>query len=268
MKKLILISSIAFVFFLPTIGLAQFDFLDDMINEDIPEESIGIFEETTTAEETPNLVSIDMIWSADSYVPCDYPGRALAPEGGFVDVEVIMELSGGRSENLKYSWFVDNNFEESKSGYGKTSFRSGIRRMSGNSHTILVKIFNESRSFYLEESITIPVVNPEIVIYPSPKNQNFSQHAKKNISTPNNKELLFFARPFFFSIKKLSDLSYRWDFSDQKAVTSSGYSANILRIIVPKKESSGPVNKSLSIVVSNNLNSIQRAFKTIKMQID
>jgi hypothetical protein len=267
MKKLTLILSIILVSALPIICLAQFDYLDNLINEDQAEEDIGM-EEITTAEDTPNLISVDIIWSADSYVPYDYPGRALPPEGGFVDVDVIMELSGGAPESLKYSWFVDDNFEESKSGYGKTNFRSGIRRMSGSSHTILVKIFNESRSFYLEKFIVIPIVNPEIVIYPSPKNQKFSEQAKKNISATNNKEFLFIAKPFYFSVKRPADLSYRWDFSDQKTVTSSGYGANTLKITVPQKNTAESVEKNLSIIVTNNVNLIQKAFKTLKMQID
>jgi hypothetical protein len=267
MKKIFLILSTVFILVLPIICLAQFDYLDDLINEDQAEEDIGM-EEITTAEDAPNLISIDMIWSADSYVPYDYPGRALPPEGGFIDIDVVMKLSGGRPESLKYSWFVDDNFEESKSGYGKTSFRSGIRRMSGATHTILVKIFNESRSFYLEKSIVIPIVNPEIVIYPSPKNRDFSEQAKSNISTTDNKELSFVAKSFFFSIEKPTDLNYRWDFSDQKAVTSSGYGANVLKIAIPKKDNSGSVEKNLSIIISNNKNSIQRAFKSLRIQID
>jgi hypothetical protein len=268
MKKLILILSIILTSALPIITLAQFDYLDDMINEDIPEENIGIEEEITTAEDSPNLIDIDMVWSADSFVPYDYLGRALPAEGGWVNVDVIMELSGGKPESLKYSWFVDDNFEESKSGYGKTSFTFGIIRMSGSTHTVLVKIFNESRSFYLEKSIIIPIVNPEIIIYPSPKNQKFSEQAKKNISTINNKEFLFIAKPFYFSIKRPADLSYRWDFSDQKAITSSGYGANTLKITVPQKNTAESVEKNLSIMVTNNINLIQKAFKTLKIQID
>lgn len=267
MKKIILILIIS-LFFSPIIASAQFDFLDDMINEDVLEEDIGIYEGTTATEESPNLIDIRMTWSADNYTPHDYLGRKLPSMGGFVDVDIIMELSNGKPESLQYSWFVDNNFEESKSGYGKTSFRFGIRRTFGSSHTVLVKIFNESRSFYLEESIVIPISKPEIAIYSSPKNQDFSRHAKKNIITTGNKELLFIAKPFFFSIKKPDDLSYRWDFSDQKAIVSSGYDANVLKMILPKKEDSTPISKSLSIIVSNNLNSSQRAFKSIKMQIN
>ncbi|MDP2934557.1 MAG: hypothetical protein Q8N59_02225 [bacterium] len=266
MKNLILIISATIILILPINSLAQFDYLDNMINEDEPEESIGIEETTTANEETPNLISIDMIWSANSYVPYDYPGRALAPEGGFVDVDVVMELSGGRPENLEFSWFIDDNFEESKSGYGKTSFRFGIRRMSGATHTVLVKIFNESRSFYLEESITIPVVNLEVIIYPSPKNKNFSEQAKKNIVVTDNKEFFLVAKPFYFSAQKPTELSYRWDFSDKEAITSSDYGANILKVILPEKFS-GTMNKSIFVLAANNKNSIQKAYKNLRIEI-
>ena len=267
MKKVITISIIIIVLLLPKTCLAQFDYLDYMINEYISEEGARP-DQLRIMEDTPSLISINMVWSADSYVPHDYPGRALAPKGGFVDVDVIMRLSNGRPENLKYSWFVDDNFEEDESGYGKTSFRFGIRRMSGASHTVLVKIFNESRSFYLEESIVIPIVSPEIAIYPLPRNQDFSEQAKKKTLTPNNKELLFIAKPFFFSIKKPADLNYRWRFSDQEAITPTGYNANALKVIVPPKKTAEPVTKSLSVIVTNNISSIQRAFKSLEVQIN
>jgi len=272
MKKLNLILTIIVLLgFLPINVFAQFDYLDNMINDDK-----GIYEiapttpqtsGSTTDTENISLISCNLVWSAESYVPYDYPGRALAAVDAFVDINVLLEVSGGNPINLQYSWFVDNNFEEQKSGYGKTSFRFGIRKNAGSEHVVLVKIFNDSNTFYFEKSITIPIVNPEIVIYPSIKNSDFSEHGEKNVSSRNNGVVSFVAKPFFFSIAKPSDLTYNWDFSDQKALTSSDYDANILKITLPKKDSSEIVQKNLSVIVSNAKSSWQRAFNSVTLEI-
>ena len=272
MKKINLILIIITIFgFFPINILAQFDYLDEMINDDksIYETSQsptddGIY---ATSEEF-TLKNIEMIWSTDSYVPYDYPGRALPSVDGFVDVNVIINLYKGKPENLQYSWFIDNTFDESLSGYGKKDFRFGIRKNANEAHVVLVKIFNDSSTFYLEKSITIPIVSPEIIIYASSKNSEFSELAKKVILTPNNKKSYFIAKPFFFSIEKPTDLNYQWNISEQKSIAASGLNANILTIITPKKENNKKEIKRLFLSADNGWAfSKQTASRNLLIQI-
>jgi hypothetical protein len=271
MKKIILILSAIIISSLPIISLAQFDYLDEMINNDqsIYEVSQQQVDDTTTATgEEITLKNIDMIWSTDSYVPYDYPGRALPSVDGFVDVSVLLNVSGGKPENLQYSWFIDNTFDESQSGYGKRDFRFGIRKTANETHIVLVKIFNDSNSFYLEKTIIIPIVNPEIIIYTSAKNAIFSELAKKIIAVPSEKKSYFVAKPFFFSIKKATDLNYQWNVSEQEMVTATGASANVLTLSIPKKEGREREVRNLLVSVDNGWSySKQTASKNILMQV-
>jgi hypothetical protein len=274
MKKINLILIIAVLLGVFPINIfAQFDYLDNMINNDQsiyesaeqnPEGNSG----TETTSETINLKSIEIIWSTDSYVPYDYPGRALPSVDGFVDVTVALNLYQGKAENLQYSWFVDKTFDEQQSGYGKKNFRFGIRKNANEAHTVLVKIFNDDDSFYLEKSITIPIVSPEIIVYTSIKNPGFSELAKKTITIPTNKKSYFVAKPFFFSIKKSTDLNYQWQVSEQDAVNASGANANVLGLTVPKKENSERIVKDLLVNVNNGqAYSKQTAYTNILLQV-
>ncbi len=250
MKKIILI--IIFIF-LPITVSAQFDYLDEMINEDR-----SIYDLTHPETVTPGqtqvytMQSIDISWSADTYVPYDYPGRALPSIDSFIEINLTLNLSRGNPANLQYSWFVDGNFEESQSGYGRMNFKFGIRRDAGEYHSVLVKIFDDTGMFYLEKSLIIPIVAPEIIVYPSIKNPDFSELAlKKIVPVKSNKKAYFTAKPFFFSVQKPTDLNYYWSFSDQEAINASGLNANVLTLIAPENKNEKAI-KTLNLSVSNN----------------
>jgi len=255
MKKLGLIFfAVIFLGFLPCLISAQFDYLDDMINED---KNIYDFAapETTLPAQTAvfTLKNAEIIWSADTYVPYDYPGRALPSVDAFVDVYLMIELSSGNPANLQYSWFLDNVIDENQSGYGRRDFRFGIRRYANESHVVMVKIFDDSGSFYFEKSIIIPIVSPEVLIYPSVKNPVFSEQAKKAIVVRADKKSYFVAKPFFFSIKKPTDLNYQWSITGQEPIIATGLNANVLGLAAQEKKNKEKEEiKNLILSVSNN----------------
>jgi hypothetical protein len=255
MKKINLILIIAILIGLFPINIfAQFDYLDEMINDDQ-----SIYETTQTptdddiysSEEEYTLKDVEIIWSTDSYVPYDYPGRALPSVDGFININVVINLYKGTPENLQYSWFVDKTFDESQSGYGRKNFKFGIRRDAGESHIVLVKIFNDSNTFYLEKSIVIPIVEPEIIIYTSAKNLEFSELAKKAVVVPAKRKSYFVAKPFFFSIKKPADLNYQWEISGQESIAASGINANVLALNVPEKKNQERETRRIEVSVGN-----------------
>ena len=157
MKKLSIFLIICLLFSaIPLDIFGQFD--DFWIMDDMLLENSGDNEEIT-------LKTLELYWSTDTYVPFNYQGRKLPTKGSWVFVESHLEISGGNPENLKYSWFLDDIFQESKSGYGKDVFQFVVRRLNNSSHTVLLKVFNESRSFLVERSINIPITNPELILY-------------------------------------------------------------------------------------------------------
>jgi hypothetical protein len=211
--------------------------------------------------------SVDLIWSADTYTPYEYQGRALAAQGSKVEVEAIIEVSKGDASNLKYSWFLDNIFQRTKSGYGKSIFYFYAIQRFGAYHTIKLQIFNEDRSVFKEKSIKIPVVEPEIVIYPSNGNAHFSDQTSKTSFVSAEKRFSFIAKPYFFSIKKLTDLIFEWRFPGQEPIVSSDYDADILDLTISGKEDEEILESELRVNVSNKTESRQKASQIIKLEI-
>ncbi len=224
MKK-VKISIIILIFtLLPSIGSAQLDFnLDDLLMDE-------------TVNNNVIIRNFELIWSVDTYTPYEYQGRALPIKGSRVLVEAIVSVSNGDTRSLKYSWFLEDIFQVNKSGYGKNSFSFYVNKIPGSIQTIRVQVFNEDRSVFEEKSIKIPVVEPEIVVYPLSENSRFSDQAAKSFFVASDKKLSLITKPYFFSIKKLTDLSFTWQFANQESITSSIYDANVLNLIVANKE--------------------------------
>jgi len=246
MKKKICFVIISALIFVPLLNiLAADDYSIPLIQNLLPSDTA-----TDTSQPTISLNSLELVWSPETYVPIEYQGRALPINGSMVDVDAILSISGGNINNLKFSWFLDDTFQESKSGYGKTSFRFGVRRLSGSSHDVLVKIFNEDRSFYAEKSIEIPITQPEVVI-------------STNITNKNS----IIAKPYFFSIKKLTDLEFQWTLAGQEPIISSNYNASILNINVANKNTSATSEQQLWLNVKNLKETEQSAYNSIKINL-
>ena len=246
----------------PVITLAQIDSgdfnidLNELLNIETPDPNLSL-----------KINNIELIWNNDSYVPPLYQGRALPSIGSKVLIDVIVNASGGDPSNLKYSWFIDDIFQKNKSGYGKNSFYFYASQRPGNSQAIKVQIFNDDRTIFEERTIQIPIVNPEIAIYPSNGNNYIADRANEVSVVLSDKEFSFFARPYFFSIEKFADFVFEWNFAGQEPIISSDYGANVLDLTITNKADNKTTDKNLWLRVSNKFEKRQEASQTIKVKI-
>ncbi len=244
MKKKIYFAIILILILLPLTTLAE---------EESYAPIIDLLQTDTSAaeqQESITLKMLELVWSAETYVPYGYLGKALPIQGSMVTIDAVLYTSGGNQSNLKFSWFLDNTFQEAKSGYGKKSFKFGVRRASGSTHNVLVKVFNEDRSFYTERTIEIPVAEPEVVLAPT-----------------NTNKLSIIAKPYFFEVSKLTDLVFRWTFEGQEPIISSNYNASILDIDILNKNSNQSIERNISISVKNSKKEQQNAYDSIKINL-
>lgn len=234
----------------------QIDVLDNM------------FENPESAEAGIDLKALELYWSADTYAPFGYQGRALPTQGSLITVNADLKIAGGDPRSLIYSWFLDEIFQEAKSGYSKDSFKFGIRRNAGASHTVLLKVFNESRSFYVEKSISIPIANPEIVVYyknNSKVNLPYIASAK-NFDVVSDQKISFLALPYFFNAKSIKDLEFTWTLGE-KSVKESSLIANVFGLKIINKEKGGLLEENLKVIAANKLQLEQTIQKIIKLNI-
>ena len=123
----------------------------------------------------------------------------------------------------------------------------------GAYHVIRAQAFNEDRSIFQEKSIKIPIVEPELVI---------------NSSTISpGREFSFVAKPYFFSIKKITDLEFEWHFPGQEPIISSDYDASVLDLTISGKDDLEILENNLWVSVKNKKEPRQKAFQTIKVLI-
>ncbi len=263
MKKLSITLVICLLFLSIPVGLlGEYDFwtIDDVLDDTI--------NNTENSEKRIYLETLELYWSANSYVPFGYQGRILPTKGSLVTINAYLEISGGNPENLKYSWFLDDIFQETKSGYGRDNFQFGIRRLNNASHIVRLKVFNESRSFFAEKSVTIPITHSEVVIYSKTEAQINLPYATsiKDFDLITDEESSFLALPYFFNIKNLEDLEFNWTFAD-KTYKESSLTANVFGLKIINKETGGLLEQTLKVIAANKRWPEQRVQKTIKLNI-
>lgn len=215
--------------------------------------------------------SLNLFWSADTYVPFGYPGRKLPTSESKITINAQLEILSGDPRSLKYSWFLDDIFQGSKSGYGQDSFQFYVKRSNNNFHTVSLKVFNESRSFMVEGSVTIPISKPDLLIYVKEANQINLPYTTsiKNLDVIADKESSFFALPYFFNIKSLKNLEFSWTFADEtyKEPSLLANTANVFGLKIINKEARGLLEQTLKVVATNRRQLNQKIQETVKLSI-
>lgn len=115
---------------------------------------------------------VDLIWEAQTYTPPFFKGHSLASSESTITVVALAELKGSTgvtipASKLIYKWSKDGKNISSASGLGRQSF-TFIGAKLFNDSKVTVSISSQDGRVTAQRSISIPVSNPRIVIYPSP----------------------------------------------------------------------------------------------------
>ncbi len=164
--------------------------------------------------------SIDLLWEASqTYTPPFYKGKALPASGAFVKVIAVPHITtqgGARisENNLVYTW-SRNNFKrdvQSQSGYGKSTLTMK-KNILLPAETIAVEALSQSGTLGASAAISIPEVDPEIILYEEHPALGVRFHeALADGAVFEDRETVLRAEPYFFSTYDLnrSSLSYDW----------------------------------------------------------
>ncbi len=57
--------------------------------------------------QTPQI-EITLTWSTNTYVPLDYPGKALPSRGSTVEITANIDSPGINPQELIYNWFIND----------------------------------------------------------------------------------------------------------------------------------------------------------------
>jgi len=202
---------------------------------------------------TYNLISskaaspqVLLSWEAtSSYVPADYPGKALPSPLSPVIVKVGVFQDGKMVDLSSYTirWFLDE--YSSSQGKGVTSFTiPPALRTNKDSYKIRVELLDYDPRAVLSKAVSIPIISPKVVI-------NGGKNAKY-VSFGDNS---FEAIPFYFNISQKTQLRYSWTAGNK--FLGEGVSG-VLKLIVKNNLKKGD-KLEMTVVAKSSDNKLEQA---------
>lgn len=199
---------------------------------------------------TENTVSVmsfnvTLAWHTDTFTPADYEGKAMPSVGSRVTVTAIPEIRNENPEDLLYTWYVDSE-SQVRGAVGEQEFSFNIAK-NVSFVPIVVEVSTQSQSITVKGAINIPVVRPSMVLYHSRQREETGM-SNDPVSIKAGEQSYFYAKPFYFHINSIDDLSYEWLFAD-KNILGVPPDPNLLILSIPKNSGAG--SQILTVSVNN-----------------
>jgi len=165
---------------------------------------------TTQVQHTLAAHDIDMAWSAETYTPPGYRGKALPTVGSLLNISAIphvfIENSRANPATLYYQWSVNDKPQKSGSGIDKQTLSVSLASVYSNSLRVALTVSNPTGTISYQKHIEIPMHKSRIQFYEldplrGPMYQNAFQNAA-NISS--GTETVFLAEPYYYSLFSLA----------------------------------------------------------------
>lgn len=209
-------------------------------------------------------IDISLSWSTDTYVPLDYPGRALPGRGSTVEVVAVVSPQIN-PQGLVYNWFLNDDAQKAVSGPGKQAFELSVGESLTQEHLVRVRIENLAGTFLgSSPDLYIPTQAPEIVLKTKSPSLSSSEPGQKyQISA--NQEIKFIAQPYFFNIQKAADLDYDWNFGEQTASQINQDNPHIFTLRIGSIGQS--IERSLIVWAENKNNPLQQSQTSAKVTL-
>lgn len=203
-------------------------------------------------------LSVNLIWSADTYSPPFYPGHSVATPQSRIKVFAFVDNPTQASPDLDYTWRRNGQLLLKSSGIGQDvlMFNAG---KAGETERVSVTVSDSTQTIKQEKTVTIPVTNPSISIYQNEllTGVNYAQAINENLFL-GQPEINLFAEPYFFPKTDVlgGKIDYRWRLNDQRVVPDQADS-RIITFAAP----SGTTGKNTITINAESLNTVFQAAK-------
>ncbi len=185
--------------------------------------SFALVTEPAKSQEMP----ITLTWSTNTYIPANYIGKALPIRESQVEIAANIDSPNLNPDNLSYFWSVNHYINKNGSGRGKQTFIFNTKSTNSD-YLITVEVRSANGSLLGSPSLPIRVQEPEIVL----KTDIPSSVLKKSYIISSEQEINFLAQPYFFNIKNISQLNYKWTLGQQEALEISRDKPNLFSVRV------------------------------------
>lgn len=168
-----------------------------------------------SASATIYVSDLALTWSAETYTPPWYAGKALPIQDSVVRIVAVPEvvISGTRADpaNLIYRWSFGNK-KDALVGIGENVFFIRTSLLPKNSHRVEIMVEDIKKRVQKTGRIFIDSKTPRAVIYKtSPLGGIEPRSAVSLFSTLQRSFFDFFAEPFFFPVSSKKSLLYQWN---------------------------------------------------------
>lgn len=201
-----------------------------------------------TKKFTLDPVIIDLVWEAKTYTPPFYGGKKLYTGVDTINVTAIPFIpkpGGGQyqPENLIYEWSYNGLNHGSDSGLSENTFPVNVNR---NNNSVSVVISNRSGNTVGEASLSVPTVDPRLILYPRQADTGLRlyQPLNSNESTVRQRSSVV-AYPYFVPTKTADSntVDYQWYLNNEPArPTVSGSETGL-----PEIDGEESINLSVSV---------------------
>lgn len=214
--------------------------------------------------QTPKI-SVSLTWSTDTYIPLDYPAKALASRGSIIEVAANINSPEINPQELIYQWFLDDFIQKEDSGQGQQVFQFNIGESITRQHLVKVEIKDKAGSFIASSAyLPLKAHEPEVVLQTNIPSLKSSNLTKKYLMAA-DQEIEFTATPYFFNIKEIDELDYKWRLGEQETSQIRPANPNFFTLKVGQVAES--IKQNLTLWVTNKNNPLQRAETTAEITI-
>ncbi len=182
--------------------------------------SIKLIESEITKRISITPQDTTIIWEAvDSYAPPFYQGKRLPSYESIVRITSIPNFLGNKqsvaTKNAVYIWKRNNSAVTDASGFGKDSILIQHNRVRPT-ETITATASSVSASGQATASVTIPFLNPFVLIYARDPVTGIRNPLTKKVIPVPTKGLTLEAEPYFFSVLQNNPnfLKLSWSLND------------------------------------------------------
>lgn len=183
-----------------------------------------------------NPTEVNLIYEVDTYTPPFYQGKAWFTKQSVVKVVALPRMLDSAKKlispkNYVYTWKVDGDVIQDKSGFGKNIFTYQSPLISRDI-VISVEVSPQYSNNTASANIALPYQNPLLLAYEkNPIYGTIFEHAIFGDYYLNRDEVTFEVVPYFFSANNsFSNLNFEWKMNEKVFETSNQKNEATFRI--------------------------------------
>ena len=204
-----------------------------------------------------------LTWSASSYTPPEYQGKALPTQGSQIKVVAAPLNSGIDPEKMTFRWLLDDETQGAANGPGKNYFVFPSQKPAGAWHQIEVQILDVSGNLTERQFLSIKIRNPEILISDEQNN-----YLPQTISVKTGQTLKLSSAPLFFNVKTPQEINFSWTENDRVFSSALQTQPEQVSIQIAGGKISQAFTKTISANVAKKTDDFERAAREITLEIN